>query len=127
MADSSAGTMSAVVADVPEYPMSRSAGCPLVRPPEVLALNEIGPLTRVSIWDGSTPWLITGYQALRALLSDSRASVDDCRAGTRFRRMLSKHSLLRRMPTLRLAVPFQEQPLKHDAPAYGLYELPVTG
>ncbi|MDT5099103.1 MAG: hypothetical protein QOC76_2840 [Mycobacterium sp.] len=35
-------------------------------------------------------------------------------------------TLLRRVPTLRLAVPIDELPFKHDALAYGLYELPVT-
>jgi hypothetical protein len=34
--------------------------------------------------------------------------------------------LLRRIPTLRLAVPFDEVPFKHDRLAYGVYELPVT-
>ncbi|HEX2214040.1 MAG TPA: cytochrome P450, partial [Mycobacterium sp.] len=35
-------------------------------------------------------------------------------------------TLLRRIPTMRLAVPIDELPFKHDALAYGLYELPVT-
>jgi cytochrome P450 len=35
------------------------------------------------------------------------------------------HTLLRRIPTLRLAVPIDELPFKHDALAYGIYELPV--
>ncbi len=35
-------------------------------------------------------------------------------------------TLLRRIPTLRLAVPVEQLPFKHDALAYGLYELPVT-
>lgn len=35
-------------------------------------------------------------------------------------------TLLRRVPTLRLAAPLDELPFKHDALAYGLYELPVT-
>jgi cytochrome P450 len=35
-------------------------------------------------------------------------------------------TLLRRIPTLQLAVPIDEVPLKHDALAYGAYELPVT-
>jgi cytochrome P450 len=35
-------------------------------------------------------------------------------------------TLLRRIPTLALAVPIDELPFKHDALAYGLYELPVT-
>jgi len=34
------------------------------------------------------------------------------------------HTLLRRIPTLRLAVPIGELPFKHDALAYGIYELP---
>lgn len=36
------------------------------------------------------------------------------------------HTLLRRIPTLQLAVPAQQLPFKHDALAYGLYELPVN-
>jgi cytochrome P450 len=35
-------------------------------------------------------------------------------------------TLLRRISTLRLAVPMEQLPFKHDALAYGLYELPVT-
>ena len=36
------------------------------------------------------------------------------------------HTLLRRIPTLRLAVPIEEVPFKHDRLAYGVYELPVA-
>jgi cytochrome P450 len=36
------------------------------------------------------------------------------------------HTLLRRIPTMRLAIPFDEVPFKHDRLAYGVYELPVT-
>jgi len=35
-------------------------------------------------------------------------------------------TLFRRVPTLRLAVPVDELPFKHDTLAYGVYELPVT-
>jgi cytochrome P450 len=35
-------------------------------------------------------------------------------------------TLFRRIPTLRLAVPVEQLPFKHDALAYGIYELPVT-
>ncbi|MGV1768434.1 cytochrome P450 [Rhizobium rhizogenes] len=35
-------------------------------------------------------------------------------------------TLLRRVPTLKLAVPFEELRFKHDSLAYGIYELPVT-
>jgi cytochrome P450 len=35
-------------------------------------------------------------------------------------------TLLRRVPTLRLAAPLDELSFKHDTLAYGVYELPVT-
>ena len=37
--------------------------CPFAPPPAVMELGEAKPLSRVRIWDGSTPWLITGYEA----------------------------------------------------------------
>ena len=40
-----------------------------------MALAADAPLSRVRIWDGSTPWLITGYDAVRTLFSDPRVSV----------------------------------------------------
>lgn len=69
------------VAAIPEYPMERSAGCPFAPPAGVLELAAGKPLSRVRIWDGSTPWLITGYDAARTLFGDPRVSVDDRRAG----------------------------------------------
>ena len=36
------------------------------------------------------------------------------------------HTLLRRIPTLMLAIPFDEVPFKHDRLAYGVDELPVS-
>src|ERR1700756_881255 len=131
MADISTETTSSVAAEVPDYPMARAAGCPLAPPPEGLALNAVKPLSRVRIWDGSTPWLITGYEAVRALFTDSRASVDDRKPGyphwnegmlatvdkrprsvftsgveahTRFRRILSKPFTFKRVEGLRPAV-----------------------
>jgi len=35
-------------------------------------------------------------------------------------------TLYRRIPSLRLAGPVADIPFKHDAPIYGVYELPVT-
>src|SRR3977135_3216350 len=63
--------------EIPDYPMARNEGCPFAPPPDVMALAEERPLSRVRIWDGSTPWLITGYEQVRELFSDSRVSVDD--------------------------------------------------
>jgi cytochrome P450 len=116
---------------IPEFPMSRAPGCPFAPPPKALAFNDSRQLSRVRIWDGSTPWLIHGYDAIRALFTDARASVDDRLPGyphwnegmlatvhkrprsvftsdgeehTRFRRMLSKPFTFKRVEALRPAV-----------------------
>ena len=116
--------------EVPEFPMTRALGCPFAPPPKAVALNATKQLSRVRIWDGSTPWLIHGYDAIRALFTDSRTSVDDRLPGyphwnegmlatvhkrprsvftsdaehTRFRRMLSKPFTFKRVEALRPAV-----------------------
>lgn len=124
-------TLAATTTDIPEYPMARAAGCPFAPPPDVMALAEAKPLSRVRIWDGSTPWLITGYEECRELFSDSRVSVDDRTPGfphwnagmlstvhkrprsvftsdgeehTRFRRMLSKPFTFKRVEGLRATI-----------------------
>jgi cytochrome P450 len=131
VSDTLAGTAPEPVSDVPDYPMGRAAGCPFAPPPEVMELGAARPLSRVRIWDGSTPWLITGYEEVRTLFSDSRVSVDDRRPGfphwnegmlstvhkrprsvftadgeehTRFRRMLSKPFTFKRVEGLRPAI-----------------------
>ncbi|KUI11339.1 cytochrome [Mycobacterium sp. GA-1285] len=117
-----------VSADIPEYPMERDVRCPFAPPPRVLELGATKTLSRVRIWDGSTPWLITGYETARSLFADARVSVDDRRPGfphwnelmlstverrprsvftsdaeehTRFRRMLSKPFTFKRVEGLR--------------------------
>ena len=131
MSDTLTGSTTEAISDAPDYPMARAGGCPFAPPPEVMELAEARPLSRVKIWDGSTPWLITGYEAARALFSDSRVSVDDRRPGfphwnegmlstvhkrprsvftsdaeehTRFRRMLSKPFTFKRVEGLRPAI-----------------------
>src|ERR1700757_4525797 len=111
--------------------MGRAPACPFAPPREVMELGAARPLSRVRIWDGSTPWLITGYDEVRTLFSDSRVSVDDRRPGfphwnegmlstvhkrprsvftsdgeehTRFRRMLSKPFTFKRVEGLRPAI-----------------------
>jgi cytochrome P450 len=131
VSDTLTGSTTEAISDIPDYPMVRAAGCPFAPPPEVMALSEARPLSRVRIWDGSTPWLITGYDEVRTLFSDSRVSVDDRRPGfphwnegmlstvhkrprsvftadgeehTRFRRMLSKPFTFKRVEGLRSAI-----------------------
>jgi len=67
--------------DIPAYPMPRAQRCPLDPPPALSALRSDGPMTRVRLWDGSTPWLVTRYAEQRALLSDPRVSADTTREG----------------------------------------------
>lgn len=121
-------TLSDTVTDVPEYPMERAATCPFAPPPGVMELAAQAPLSRVRIWNGTTPWLVTGYEVARALFADSRVSVDDRNTGfphwnehmlstvykrprsvftsdaeehTRFRRMLSRPFTFKRVEGLR--------------------------
>ncbi|GAA4213030.1 cytochrome P450 [Actinocatenispora rupis] len=68
-------------APLPEYPMTRARGCPFDPPPDLAALQREAPLTRVRLWDGSTPWLVTRYAEQRALLADPRISADVTRPG----------------------------------------------
>jgi cytochrome P450 len=64
------------------YPMERS--CPFDPPPELAVLRAERPITRVRLWDGSTPWLVTRYADIRKLLVDPRVSADDTRPGYPF-------------------------------------------
>ncbi|HTJ72023.1 MAG TPA: cytochrome P450 [Actinospica sp.] len=115
----------------PEFPMARAAGCPFDPPPELRGLAAERPLTRVRIWDGSTPWIVTGHAAQRTLLSDPRVSADERLAGfphwnesmavgvghrprsvfnsdapehTRYRRMMTSPFTVKRVEALRPAV-----------------------
>jgi cytochrome P450 len=63
---------------IPEYPMARASGCPFDPPP---ALRALAPVSRIRLWDGSTPWLITRHADTRAILADPRVSADPRRVG----------------------------------------------
>ena len=77
----SAPTHHALTTEIPDYPMSRATGCPFDPPPELSELRAHAPVSRVRLWDGSTPWLVTGYTDQRALLGDPRVSADVTRSG----------------------------------------------
>src|SRR6266568_4960595 len=63
--------------EIPDYPFQRDPRCPLAPAPKVREVRESTPLSRVRIWNGSTPWLITRHADQRALLTDERVSDDD--------------------------------------------------
>jgi cytochrome P450 len=67
---------STTAADVPDFPMPRAAGCPFDPAPQLRQLQAEAPITKVRLWDGSTPWLITRYDDQRALFADPRISAD---------------------------------------------------
>ncbi|GGM98615.1 cytochrome P450 [Streptomyces fuscichromogenes] len=60
----------------PDFPMKRAQGCPFDPPPSLLALREQGPLVKVRLFDGSTPWLLTRHADQKSVLADSRFSAD---------------------------------------------------
>jgi cytochrome P450 len=63
---------------LPDFPMVRAAGCPFDPPPQV---RDVGPVGRVRIWSGETPWLITRFDEQRAVLADQRFSADATKEG----------------------------------------------
>src|SRR5690606_17767388 len=81
MSETLTGHENVTATDIPEYPMDRSDQCPFAPPPQVRDMGATAPLHRVRIWDGSTPWLVTGYAELKELMSDPRVSVDDRKPG----------------------------------------------
>ncbi|WP_327399381.1 cytochrome P450 [Streptomyces sp. NBC_01288] len=67
--------------DQPEpvsFPQDRT--CPYHPPAGYDPLRSARPLTRITLYDGRTAWLVTGHAAARALLADQRLSSDRSRA-----------------------------------------------
>ncbi|MFF3372218.1 cytochrome P450 [Streptomyces sp. NPDC002680] len=64
-------------AAMPEWPMPRAEGCPFDPPPALRPLSAGKGLATIRIWDGSTPWIVTGHAEQRTLLNDPRVSVDE--------------------------------------------------
>ncbi|GAA3769549.1 cytochrome P450 [Streptomyces coacervatus] len=81
MADTLAGPAPEVPDAVPEFPMPRAGRCPFDPPPALKGLQGEAPLTKVRLWDGSEPWLVTRYAEQRAVLGDPRVSADTDRPG----------------------------------------------
>jgi cytochrome P450 len=66
---------------VQDFPQPRATGCPFDPPPATRALAAQRPITRVRLWDGSTPWLVTRHADERSLFADPRISADAGRPG----------------------------------------------
>ncbi|GAA3544609.1 cytochrome P450 [Amycolatopsis ultiminotia] len=72
--------MSEALSDAPDYPMARGR-CPFDPPPELARRLQDEPVSRVKIWDGSEPWLLTRYDDVREVLADPRVSADVAKDG----------------------------------------------
>ncbi|MEU1310915.1 cytochrome P450 [Streptomyces cinnamoneus] len=111
------------------FPTARPAGCPFDPPAPFAQAREEGPMTPLLYPGGHIGWLVTGLQAARAVLGDTRfsslpegkrdpvkeisnqLSTDALPTGmfvnmdppqhTRYRRLLSKHFTVRRVRELR--------------------------
>ncbi|MCF1593487.1 cytochrome P450 [Streptomyces muensis] len=81
MTDALSCPVTGAAAPLPEYPLPRAAECPLAPAPTTQALRAEKPITKVRIWNGTTPWLITRHADQRALLPDPRVSDDDLDPG----------------------------------------------
>ncbi|MDP4501774.1 cytochrome P450 [Nonomuraea turcica] len=81
MADILATAAGEAASPVPGYPMPRDNRCPFHPPETVRRLTVEEPISKVLIWDGSTPWLITRHADQRTLLTDPRVSIDEKRPG----------------------------------------------
>jgi cytochrome P450 len=62
---------------VPELTSERDSRCPFDAPATLRDLASAAPITKVKIWDGTTPWFITGYNEARKILANPSASSND--------------------------------------------------
>ncbi len=74
-------TLAGPTEQTPEYPFPRAARCPFDPPPALRELHESGPISRTRLWDGTEPWLVTGYADQRALLAHPHISANTLHPG----------------------------------------------
>ncbi|MEV7418035.1 cytochrome P450 [Streptomyces sp. NPDC089919] len=79
------------------FPQDRT--CPYHPPTAYQPLREDRPLSRVTLFDGRSVWVVTGHAEARALLADDRLSADRTRAAfpmptARFRGLANRRTAL---------------------------------
>ncbi|MEV3986150.1 hypothetical protein [Nonomuraea sp. NPDC049758] len=73
--------MTDALPDPVTFPMPRATDRPFDPSPELTRRSAEAPVSRVRLWDGTTPWLVTRYDDVRAVLADPRAGVDVAEPG----------------------------------------------
>jgi cytochrome P450 len=72
--------MSEIEAEIPLFPAFRGAS--MLDPPEaMLDLLTESPVSRVRLWNGQTPWIVTRYEDVRAVLRSPAFSSDTRKDG----------------------------------------------
>ena len=61
---------------LPVYPGVRSQRCPFDPPAEYPGWRQAEGLQRARLWNGSTAWVVSRYEDVRAVLADPRMSTD---------------------------------------------------
>ncbi|MCK7626843.1 cytochrome P450 [Streptomyces sp. RS10V-4] len=65
-------------------PATRAPGCPFDPAPGITDAARGEPVTRATLWDGTSCWLVTRHEDVRAVLGDPRFSADAQRPGFPF-------------------------------------------
>jgi cytochrome P450 len=108
-------------ADPPVFPGERSPRCPFDPPAGYPKWREAKELQQ-AVRNGHTAWVVSRFEDIKAAMTDPRISQILARAELE----IALPTLLRRLPDLRLTVPFEEPRFRGDMSIYGVHELPVT-
>ncbi|MFD7704804.1 hypothetical protein [Streptomyces caelestis] len=75
--------------------MPRATECPFAPPPRLRRL-QTERIRRVRLGDGSTPWLVTGYEHQKRLLADPHCSVDPTKLGYPYTKLSLREAAFRK-------------------------------
>ncbi|MGP4085714.1 cytochrome P450 [Streptomyces sp. KR55] len=65
----------------PRFPQARPSACPFDPPKDYGDWQKREGLQRATLWNGSTAWVVTRFEDIRAVLSDPRISADSRNPG----------------------------------------------
>ncbi|MBF9071573.1 cytochrome P450 [Streptacidiphilus fuscans] len=65
----------------PHFPQARPSACPFDPPTDYRDWQRREGLQRATLWNGSSAWVVTRFEDIRAVLSDPRISADGRNAG----------------------------------------------